>query len=216
MANSKTLSGTVLYSALKAPKLKYESQTRREFTIEVAVDKATARAWDKTFKKQAAKVFDNKDFVETFGIDLPYPDQDEQFVVKIKRPADYEEKDKATNTPTGRILPVPEKWRPRVLHLVDPTTRKCVDITYKEFGVGRGSKATVQYEERDSGKFGTTARLMNVRIDELIKYETGNSFDELGQVDELAENPYENSREDAPAASTNSDGHPDEDDIFND
>lgn len=218
MAKTATVTGTVLYNALKAPKWKFESDTRKEFSVEVVVDKATARAWDKTFKKQPAKVIDNEEFVKTFGMDLPFPEQEDQYVIKLKRPADYEEKDKATDQKTGRILPIPDKYRPRILLLTDSTTRKCTDITFKEYGLGRGSVATVQYEERDSGKFGTTARLLNVRVDSLIKYEFGNSFDELGSVDELAENPYANSapvgsdpaKPPAPAASD------DQDDFFGD
>lgn len=198
MAKTSTLTGTVLYNALKVPRYKYESQTRKEFSVEIAVDKATARAWDKQFKKQSSKVMDNEDFVKAFAIDLPFPDQDEQFIIKLRRPADYEEKDKETQVKTGRILAIPDKYRPRILQLVDPATRKCKDITFENFGVGRGSKVLVQYEERDSGSYGTTARLLNVRVDELVKYEFGNSFDELGQVDELAENPYADSK---PAAS---------------
>lgn len=217
MAKSSTVQGIVLYSALKAPRDKYESTTRKEFTIEVVVDKTTARAWDKAFKKQPAKVIENADFLKTFGIDLPFPDQEDQYIVKLKRPADYEEKDKETDQKTGRILPIPDKYRPRVLLLTDPVTRKCVDITYKDFGVGRGSLATVQYEERDSGKFGTTARLMNVRIDDLIKYEFGNSFDELGSVDELAENPYKKDVTPAPSATPKASADPsaDDEDFFN-
>lgn len=190
MAKTETLSGVIVYNSLKSPKFKFESTTRKEFGVEIVVDKATARAWDKTFKKQSSKVVDNEDFVKQFGMDLPFPDQDEQFIIKVKRPADYEEKDKTTGNKTGRILPIPDKYRPRILLLTDPKTSRCTDITYKEYGVGRGSKALVQYELRDSGSFGTTARLMNIRIDELVKYEFGNTFDQLGSVDELAENPY--------------------------
>jgi hypothetical protein len=189
MAKTAMITGTTLYSSLKKPKKKYESE-RLEFSIEIAVSKAEARTWDKTFKKQPAKVMDNQDFVKIFGMDLPFPDQEDQYIIKLKRPADYEEKNKETNEKTGRVLPIPEKYRPRLLLLTDPVTRKCKDITYENYGLGRGSIVTAQYEERDSGKFGTTSRLMNVRVDNLIKYEFGNSFDELGSVDELAENPY--------------------------
>lgn len=223
MAKTNTLSGIVVYNSLKSPKFKFESTTRKEYGIEVVVDKATARAWDKLFKKQSSKVVDNEDFVKAFGMELPFPEQDEQFIIKVKRPADYEEKDKTTNVKTGRILPIPDKYRPRLLLLTDPKTRKCVDITFKEYGLGRGSKVLVQYEERDSGSFGTTARLLNVRVDELVKYEFGNTFDELGSVDELAENPYADGGTQASGtvttstpANTGGSGDAGEDDFFGD
>ena len=210
MAKTATARGVLLYNSLKNPQFKFESDTRKEYGVEVVVDKATARAWDKTFKKQSSKPYDNEDFTKAFGIDLPFPDQDEQYVIKVKRPADYEEKDKETGTKTGRILPIPEKYRPRILLLTDPTTRKCTDITFKEYGLARGCEVLVQYEERDSGKFGTTARLMNVRVDKLIKYEFGNSFDDLGSVDELAENPY--AKDSKPATPKAADTDPSNDD----
>jgi len=201
MANTSLIDGVVLFNALKNPKLKYESQTRREFTIDLIVSKKDAIAWNKRFKKQQAEIIDNQDFVTKYEMDVPFPEQDEQYKIKVKRPADYEEKDPATTQKTGRILPIPDKYRPRVLQLVNPETRKCVDITFKEFGVGRGSKVTVQFEERDNGAFGTTARLTNVRVNELVKYESGNSFDQLGEVDEVMENPYAQTHNPAPAAS---------------
>lgn len=206
MANTSLIDGVVLFNALKNPKLKYESQTRREFTIDLIVSKKDAIAWNKRFKKQQAEIIDNQDFVTKYEMDVPFPDQEEQYKIKVKRPADYEEKDPATAQKTGRILPIPDKYRPRVLQLVNPETRKCVDITFKEFGVGRGSKVTVQFEERDNGAFGTTARLTNVRVNELIKYESGNSFDELGEVDEVMENPYAQKSTPAPAANPSEDG----------
>lgn len=225
MAKTATAKGVLLYNSLKSPKFKFESTTRKEYGVEIVVDKATARNWDKTFKKQGSKAVENADFVKAFGIEPPFPDQEDQYIIKIKRPADYEEKDKTTNTPTGRILPIPDKYRPRILLLTDPTTRKCEDITFKDYGLGRGTEVLVQYEERDSGKFGTTARLMNVRVDKLIKYEFGNSFSELGSVEELAENPYKDGGSTPTAgANTNTTGAAssevdpsgdDDDDFFN-
>ncbi|QVG64335.1 hypothetical protein Bestia_00102 [Acinetobacter phage Bestia] len=200
MANTSLIDGVVLFNSLKNPKFKFESQTRREFTIDLIVSKKDAIAWNKRFKKQQAEIIDNQDFVAKFEMEVPFPEQDEQYKIKVKRPADYEEKDPTTLQKTGRILPIPDKYRPRVLQLVDPETRKCVDITFKDFGVGRGSKVTVQYEERDNGSFGTTARLSNVRVNELVKFETGNSFDQLGEVEEVMENPYAQKATPAPAA----------------
>lgn len=190
MANTSLIDGVVLFNSLKTPKYKFESQTRKEFTLDLVVSKKDALAWNKKFKKQQAEVIDNQDFVAKYEIEVPFPSQEEQYKIKLKRPADYEEKNREDNTKTGRILAIPDKYRPRVLLLVDETTRKCEDITFKEYGVGRGSKVTAQYEERDNGSFGITARLSNVRVNELVKYETGNSFDQLGEVDEVMENPY--------------------------
>lgn len=215
MANTSLIDGVVLFNALKNPKLKYESQTRREYTIDLIVSKKDAIAWNKRFKKQQAEIIDNQDFITKFEMDLPFPEQEEQYKIKVKRPADYEEKDPTDQTKkTGRILSIPDKYRPRVLQLVNPETRKCVDITFKEFGVGRGSKVTVQYEERDNGAFGTTARLNNVRVNDLVKYESGNSFDELGEVDEVMENPYAQSTPAPTNPSAEPQGQTDADDLF--
>ena len=57
--------------------------------------------------------------------------------------------------------------------------------------IGNGSKGVVQYEV-NSNDYGTFAKLLAIRVDELVVVEQGDSagkFNVLGKVKSLAENP---------------------------
>lgn len=96
------------YTKIKTPSLKFGSQTEREYTVDVVVDKATAKAWNKQFPKQKSKELDNDEFLEKFKAEKVPFEGDEQFVIKMRKAAQY--KDKAT----GNLVPIPEQYIPRV------------------------------------------------------------------------------------------------------
>lgn len=155
------------YTKLNKPVTKYQS-TDKEFTVDCIVDKATAKAWAKQYPKQKPKQIDTAEFEGIFKIPAPYPEQDEQFVIKMKRPAQYKD---------GK--PLPEEYEPKVL--VKQPNGKLKNVA-KTVLVANGSKGVVEYDEI-SNDYGTFSRLKNIRVDDLIQYQSATSS-ELGDIDE--------------------------------
>lgn len=155
------------YTKLNKPVTKYQS-TDKEFTVDCIVDKATAKAWAKQYPKQKPKQIDTAEFEGIFKIPAPYPEQDEQFVIKMKRPAQYKD---------GK--PLPEEYEPKVL--VKQPNGKLKNVA-KTVIVANGSKGVVEYDEI-SNDYGTFSRLKNIRVDDLIQYQSATSS-ELGDIDE--------------------------------
>lgn len=174
-----TLNNVVFgYVKIQQADFKYGSNTDKEYTVDCTVSKADAKAWNKAFPKQKAKEIDNDDYKTIFKIDPPFADQDEQYVIKLKKPAQYKK--------DGETHPVPDQYRPRVFE--KGADGKLVDIT-KDKLVSNGSKGVASYEE-NTNDFGTFARLKAIRVDELIEYKKaggGANFDELGEVSSLAD-----------------------------
>lgn len=166
---------TFLYTKIARAELMYESKDRHEFSVDVAISKEQAKHWDKKYSKQKHKRIDNEDFVKIFKIDPPFPDQDEQYVVKLKKKAEYVDKD------SGTIKPIPDQYRPRVFTKGDDGKLKDITTTL----IANGSKGAAQFDE-NTNSFGTFAQLKALRVDKLIEYQAaGASYDELGDVGEL-------------------------------
>lgn len=151
MAN--IISGTFAYAKVTEPVLKYESQDK-EFTIDVVVDKATAKAWNKNYPKQKSRVVDTSDFEGIYKIPAPFPDEDEQFILKLKKPAQYKD---------GAELP--KQYWPKLLQKVNG---KAVPIP-EGILIANGSKGQVSYETTENS-YGTFARLKAILVEELIEY----------------------------------------------
>lgn len=166
------------YVKIQQADFKYGSNTDKEYTVDCTVSKADAKAWNKAFPKQKAKEIDNEDYTKIFKIDPPFADQDEQYVIKLKKPAQFKK--------DGETHPIPDQYRPRVFET--GADGKLVDIT-KEKLVANGSKGAASYEE-NTNDYGTFARLKAIRVDYLVEYKKaagGQSFDELGEVGSLAD-----------------------------
>lgn len=169
------------YTKIQKPTFKYQSQTDKEFVVDVHVDKATAKAWNKEFPKNKAKEMEYDDFVEKFGNENAIGD-DEQFFIKLKKPANY------TNKDTGQLTDISDKYRPRVF--LDDGEGNLEDITFTKL-VGNGSKGVVQYEINENS-YGTFAKLAAIKVDELVVVEQADGvgkFNVLGKVKSLAESP---------------------------
>ena len=151
MAN--IISGTFAYAKVTEPVNKYESQDK-EFTIDVVVDKATAKTWNKNFPKQKSRVVDTSDFEGIYKIPAPFPDEDEQFILKLKKPAQYKD---------GAELP--KQYWPKLLQKVNG---KAVPIPDSVL-IANGSKGQVSYETTENS-YGTFARLKAILVEELIEY----------------------------------------------
>lgn len=179
---------TFLYTKIARAELMYESKDRHEYSVDVAISKEQAKHWDKKYSKQKHKRIDNEDFIKIFKIDPPFPDQDEQYVVKLKKKAEYVDKD------SGAIKPIPDQYRPRVFTKGEDGKLKDITTTL----ISNGSKGAAQFDE-NTNSYGTFAQLKALRVDELIEYQAaGSSYDELGEVGELQD--LTESVEEAPKA----------------
>lgn len=165
---------TILYCKVQQPTLCFESVDRKEYTVDVCVTKEQAKAWSKKYPKQKHKEFDNEDFTKIFKINPPHPEQDEQFVIKFKKKADYIKE--------GVLTQIPDTYKPRVF--TKGEDGKLEDITATKL-VSNGSTGAIQFDET-TNKFGTFAQLKAIRVDNLIEYKSaGADYDELGEVGEL-------------------------------
>lgn len=153
MSNTILNNVTFAYVKIAAPVNKYQSSDT-EFTVDCIVSKAEAKAWNKNFPKQKAKEVDNAEFTDKFKMDLPFPDQDEQYIIKLKKP----------DIKNGKQLD--PKYRPRIFLAqegVNPT-----DITFDVL-VANGSKGKASYVVR-TNDYGTFAQLDAILVEDLIEY----------------------------------------------
>lgn len=161
-----TISAVFAYAKIQEPAFKYQSTTEKEFSIDLIVDKATAKAFGKQFPKQKGKTVDNDDFEEIYKMPPPFPDQDEQYVLKLKRPAQYKD---------GK--PLPESYWPKVMQ---KKNGKAVTLP-REVLVGNGSTGKVSYDVNEND-YGTFAKLKNVLVEDLKEYKKsgGTGADDFG------------------------------------
>lgn len=159
---------TFCYMKLQNPVTKYQS-TDKEFTVDCVISKAEAKLWAKTYSKQKPKVIDNDEFEGIFKIKPPFPEQEEQYVIKLKKDAQYKD---------GK--PLPEEYHPKVL--VKQANGKLKNIA-KTTLVSNGSVGCIEFEEI-SNDYGVFAKLRNVRVDTLLEYKNSATSSELGDIEE--------------------------------
>lgn len=147
-----TITGTLLYVCIQQPTKKYESD-ETEWKVSLVVDKKQAKEWNKRFSKQKAKEIDNAEFESIYKIATPFPEQDEQYVIKISQ---------NTHTADGKAM-----YQPKVYQ--DIGSNNVVEITNTKL-VGNGSKGSVCYTVVEN-KFGTFAKLNALLVTDLIEYQ---------------------------------------------
>ena len=142
---------------------KYQSEDL-EYSLNAIVSKADAKAFKKKFLKQSVKDYENNEFKEKFKIDPPFPDQDEQYVLKLCK---VHVKDGVEANP---------KYRPRVY--LDDGKGNLTDITTSRL-VANGSKGDVAYRVSENS-FGVFAYLDAVRLTEFIEYKKDGAANPFG------------------------------------
>ena len=142
---------------------KYQSEDR-EYSLNAVVSKADAKAFKKKFPKQSVKDYENDEFKEKFKIDPPFPDQDEQYVLKLSK----------VHVKDG--VEVNPKYRPRVY--LDDGKGNLTDITTSRL-VANGSKGDVAYRVSENS-FGVFAHLEAVRLTEFIEYKKDGAANPFG------------------------------------
>jgi hypothetical protein len=131
-----------------------------EFSVDCILSKADAKQWNKDHPKNKYKNFDNDEFLEKYKFDeVPFEDQDEQFVVKFKK------------AHSKKGVELPEKFRPRVF--VPVKGGKPKDVTF-DLLVANGSKGKVAYSTF-SNSFGEFVQLDSILVEDLIEYEGAGS-----------------------------------------
>ena len=142
---------------------KYQSEDL-EYSLNAIVSKADAKAFKKKFLKQSVKDYENDEFKEKFKIDPPFPDQDEQYVLKLSK----------VHVKDG--VEVNPKYRPRVY--LDDGKGNLTDITTSRL-VANGSKGDVAYRVSENS-FGVFAYLEAVRLTEFIEYKKDGAANPFG------------------------------------
>lgn len=164
---------TFAYVKIQNP-VKSLNEGDTEFTVDGIISKAAAKQWNKDHPKNKAKAVDNDEFLEKYKFDeVPFEDQDEQFVVKFKK------------AHSKKGVELPEKFRPRVFEQVNG---KPVDVTFTKL-VGNGSKGKVSFSTF-SNSYGEFVQLDAILVEVMNEYKSagGAIGSEFGATD-LAEVP---------------------------
>lgn len=172
---------TFFYAKVKTPSLKYNSKELREYSVDILVDKATAKAWNKAFPKQKAKEIEYDDFVAKFGADSAIGTE-EQFMIKLKKDAQFIDKT------TKEVKPISDRYRPRAFLALE--NGELEDISFTRL-VGNGSRGAALFEVT-TNEYGTFAKFVGIRVDRLVEVSGGDATDKfkaLGAVGNLAEAP---------------------------
>ncbi len=165
---------TFIYTKIQNPVPAY-NKVDSEWSVDVVMSKKDAKAIKKDYPKTSLKEYDNTDFVEKFGFEVPFPEQDEQFVIKFKK----------SHIKNGKETP--EKYRPRVIQEIADGSR--VDVTFEKL-VGNGSKGDLSYRIKETDTYGNFVELQAILVKELVEYQSkaGGVVDDFGDV-KLAEAP---------------------------
>ena len=165
---------TFIYAKIMNPVPAY-NKVDSEWSVDVVMSKKDAKAIKKDYPKTSLKEYDNADFVEKFGFEVPFPEQDEQFIIKFKK----------SHIKNGKETP--EKYRPRVIQELADGSR--VDVTFEKL-VGNGSKGDLSYRIKETDTYGNFVELQAILVKELVEYQSkaGGVVDDFGAV-KLAESP---------------------------
>lgn len=159
---------TFLYAKVMNPVPAY-NKVDTEWAVDVVMSKKDAKGIKKEYPKTSLKEYDNDEFQEKFGIEPPFPDQDEQFVVKFKK----------SHIKNGKETP--EQYRPRVIQQMEDGSR--VDITFDKL-VGNGSKGDFSYRIKETKDYGNFVELQALLVKDLVEYKSkaGGVADDFGGV----------------------------------
>lgn len=159
------IEGILVYAKVTEPQQKFQSEDK-EFAISVVVDEDTYDAFGDRFPKQTGKAVKTSEFESIYKIAPPFPDEKKQYVLAVKKAAQYKD---------GNMID--KKFWPKVL------VQKGNAAVPLEAGIkiANGSRGKVSFEET-SNTYGTFARLRNVLVTNLIEYKEagGDGADDFG------------------------------------
>ena len=160
-----------MYTQIQNHTKKYKDDTDEDFIpnyeTQMVTDKATAKAFKAAFSKNEYKKYANAEFKERFKCDAPFPEQDEQYVIRVKQPAYRGEDGKAANK-FGEKVPYDDYKRPKVY--LACAGGLVSDITMDKL-VGNGSFGDAAFYVT-SFKTRKFPRLRGILVNDLVEYGT--------------------------------------------
>lgn len=163
---------------LQSGAFKYQSDTELEYTIDCVVDKTTAKAYKKAFPKNGYKEVETKEFKNIYKVAAPFPEEDEQYIIKLKSNANLKKDIPKAGLVAGDLIPYEWKTRPKVFVPVDGGVK---DITMSVL-VSNGSTGDVSFNINTYDGFGTFPQLSGILVKNLIEYIPKTSVSDFGEV----------------------------------
>lgn len=176
--NGKLRDVTLAYVRVKSPEKKYQSEDLI-YTLDCIVDKKTAKAFKKQFSKNTPKDVDTADFEAKYKIAPPFPDEDEQWVIKLTAKAQITKA--FGDLKAGDLVPYAWDSRPKIFELAKGGVKDITNAADKQ--VGNGSKGHVGFSVM-TNDFGTFPMLTSALITELVAYtaKEGGTTSEWGDI----------------------------------
>ena len=174
--NGMITNATFAYIKLQEGAKKYQSEDK-EYCLDIIVDKATAKAFKKAYPKNGYKEIDTGDFEGIFKFAAPYPDEDEQFVIKLKVGVSLSADIPSQGLSKGDPIPYDWSTRPKLFVPVEGGVK---DVTMTTLAAN-GSKGDVAFNVRNT-TYGNFPQLTGVLVKELIEYEAQGSGSVFGSV----------------------------------
>ena len=166
------------YVKLNVASKKYQSQDT-EYSVNVIVDKTTAKEMKKLFPKNKVRDVPTEEFEAKYKFAPPYPDQDDQFVLNFKTNSHQKK--------NGEEIPYEWSNRPKVY--VPDGEGKVKDVT-RELRVANGSGGVVAFTITETD-FGTIHHLTGILVKDLIELPEYKRQTPFGEETDSAENQYE-------------------------
>lgn len=164
---------TVLcYIKMQDGELAYGSQTERDYAVTAVVTEETSKNFKSVFPKNGVRALPNDQFTKSFRIDPPYPNQQEQYVIKFKSSTTYSNDIPSMNVTAGDLVPYEAQSRPKLFEVIDG---KPVDVTMTS-RAANGSQGVVAFRITQN-KFGTFPTLSGVAITALVEAQQRASFE---------------------------------------
>ena len=146
------------YTCVAEAKQKYQTTEphEKEYLTTIVLDKKQYKEFVKIFPKKATQPVDTEDFEAKYLTAAPFPDQDEQFILKFKQ---------KTHKANGE--PMPDFLRPRVFQINNGVQE---DITTTL--IGNGSKGVLRWKAFQAEKAtNPTISLDCMLVTDLVVYE---------------------------------------------
>lgn len=159
-----------VYVRLKNGVRKYQSEDT-EYSVNVVVDKATAREMKKEFPQNKPKEVPTESFEESYKIPAPFPDQDDQFVFKFATGTHFEK--------DGEKIAKPYAWtgRPKVYLPVEGGVK---DVTMNTL-VANGSRGDLAFNITENS-YGKSRHLLGILVKDLIELEATPQASPFGEI----------------------------------
>lgn len=164
----KKLTGMLVYVCLDKAVPCYDKEKGKEWKVGVVVDEDTADEFAAIFAKQPARKVKRSEFESIYKVAPPEGNEKNLYVITLKK-----------NEKLANGQPVPDLYRPKVFL---QTSKGRDEITTSKL-VGNGSYGTLSIDRYDND-YGSSARLQNVLVTELVEYERGTGYEAGSEFDD--------------------------------